>query len=77
MREGWLIDGNDYWVWRFHRDDSAWVRDPKVFLTEAERLWTTAAEGETPPPEGSSGAVMEIPSDPGLEEDRPSLGCFR
>ena len=31
MREGWLIDANDHWVWRFHRDGSAWVRDPKVF----------------------------------------------
>ena len=32
MREGWLIDANDHWVWRFHRDNSAWVRDPKVFI---------------------------------------------
>ena len=33
MQEGWLIDANDHWVWRFHRDNSAWVRDPKVFLS--------------------------------------------
>ena len=32
MKEGWLIDANDHWVWRFHRDNSAWVRDPKVFI---------------------------------------------
>ena len=27
-----MIDANDHWVWRFHRDNSAWVRDPKVFI---------------------------------------------
>ena len=32
MEEGWLIDANDHWVWRFHRDHSAWVRDPQVFI---------------------------------------------
>ena len=32
MKEGWLIDGDDLWIWRFWRDESAWVRDPKVFL---------------------------------------------
>ena len=32
MKEGWLIDGDDRWIWRFWRDESAWVRDPKVFL---------------------------------------------
>ena len=32
MREGWLVDPGTNWVWRFHRDDKAWVRDPKVFM---------------------------------------------
>ena len=32
MREGWLVDPGTNWVWRFHRDDKAWVRDPKVFI---------------------------------------------
>ena len=32
MREGWLVDPGANWVWRFHRDDKAWVRDPKVFM---------------------------------------------
>lgn len=32
MREGWLIDRDNYWIWRFWRDETAWVRDPKVFL---------------------------------------------
>ena len=32
MREGWLIDADDHWIWRFWRDESAWIRDPKVFL---------------------------------------------
>ena len=30
--EGWLVDPGTNWVWRFHRDDKAWVRDPKVFM---------------------------------------------
>ena len=32
MREGWLVDPGTNWVWRFHRDDKAWVRAPKVFM---------------------------------------------
>ncbi len=32
MHEGWLVDPGTNWVWRFHRDDKAWVRDPKVFM---------------------------------------------
>ena len=24
-----LIDGDDRWIWRFWRDESAWVRDPE------------------------------------------------
>ena len=32
MREGWLIDRDDCWIWRFWRDESAWLREPKVFL---------------------------------------------
>ena len=32
MREG-CVDSDDHWIWRFWRDESAWVRDPKVFLT--------------------------------------------
>ena len=27
-----MIDRDDCWIWRFHRDDKAWVRDPKVFM---------------------------------------------
>ena len=38
MREGWLIDGSDYWAWRFHRDDSAWARDPKVFIDRGRAM---------------------------------------
>ena len=32
MREGWLVDPGANWVWRFHRDVEAWIRDPKVFM---------------------------------------------
>jgi len=32
MREGWLIDSDNCWVWRFHLDEISWLRDPKVFI---------------------------------------------
>ena len=38
MREGWLIDADDHWIWRFWRDESAWIRDPKVFLDRGRLL---------------------------------------
>ena len=38
VREGWLIDGDDRWIWRFWRDESAWARDPKVFLDRGRLL---------------------------------------
>ena len=33
-----MIDANDHWVWRFHRDNSAWVRDPKVFIDRGQSM---------------------------------------
>jgi len=44
MREGWLVDPETNWVWRFHRDDKAWVRDPKVFID----LEMAMPDGEPP-----------------------------
>ena len=38
MKEGWLIDSDDCWIWRFWRDESAWVRDPKVFIDRGRLL---------------------------------------
>ena len=38
MREGWLIDRNDRWIWRFWRDETAWVGDPKVLLDRGRLL---------------------------------------
>ena len=38
VREGWLIDGDDRWIWRFWRDESAWAKDPKVFLDRGRLL---------------------------------------
>jgi len=32
MADGWLSDPETTWTYRFHRDDKAWVRDPKVFV---------------------------------------------
>ena len=32
MGDGWLMDPEDRWTYRFHRDDKAWFRDPKVFV---------------------------------------------
>ena len=38
MAEGWLIDSNDNWIWRLHRDNSAWARDPKVFIDRGRQM---------------------------------------
>ncbi len=38
MQEGWLIDASDYWLSRFHRDNSAWVKDPKVFIDRGRQM---------------------------------------
>ncbi len=44
MKEGRLIDSDDCWIWRFWRfwrfwrDESAWVRDPKVFIDRGRLL---------------------------------------
>ena len=27
-----MIDAQDHWIWRFHRDEKGWTRDPKVFI---------------------------------------------
>jgi len=32
MGEGWLIDADNHWIWRFHHDEKAWIRNPKVFI---------------------------------------------
>ena len=36
--EVWLIDSNDYWIWRFHRDQKGWINEPKVFIDRGHRL---------------------------------------
>ena len=38
MLEGWLIDSDDFWIWRFHRDEKAWIRDPKVFIDRSRQM---------------------------------------
>ena len=38
MKEGWLIDRDNYWIWRFHCDEKAWVRDPKVFIDRGRQM---------------------------------------
>lgn len=32
MAEGWLLDCDQRWAYRFHRDEKSWLRDPKVFV---------------------------------------------
>ena len=44
MREGWLVDPGTNWVWRFHRDDKAWIRAPKVFMDRGMAM----PDGEQP-----------------------------
>ena len=38
MGEGWLIDSDDRWIWRFHRDQKGWINEPKVFIDRGRRL---------------------------------------
>ena len=38
MRERWLIDSGNRWVWRFHRDETSWLRDPKVFIDRGRAM---------------------------------------
>ena len=38
MGEGWLIDSDDRWIWRFHRDQKGWIHEPKVFIDRGRRL---------------------------------------
>ena len=46
MQEGWLIDADDNWIWRFWRDETEWVRDPKGFLDRGRPArWIPIAEG--------------------------------
>lgn len=37
MEEGWLIDSDDRWIWRFHRDQKDWINEPKVFIDRGRR----------------------------------------
>ena len=37
MVEGWLIDSEDHWIWRFHRDQKGLINEPKVFI-DRDRL---------------------------------------
>jgi len=32
MREGWLLDCDQHWAYRFHCDEKSWSRDPMVFV---------------------------------------------
>ena len=38
MGEGWLIDSDDRWIWRFPRDQKGWIHEPKVFIDRGRRL---------------------------------------
>ena len=38
MGEGWLIGRDGYWIWRFHLDDKAWIRDPKVCVDRGRQV---------------------------------------
>ena len=37
MGEGWLIDSEDNWIWRFHCDKKGWINEPKVFIDKGRR----------------------------------------
>ena len=38
MGDGWLMNPEDRWIYRFHRDDKAWVRDHKVFVDKGRAM---------------------------------------
>ena len=38
MGEGWLIDSDGRWIWRFHRDQKGWINEPKAFIDRGRRL---------------------------------------
>ena len=73
MGEGWLIDSEDRWIWRFHRDQKGWINEPKVSSTEAVACLTaTPAEGTPTPAKGQSRTIQGVLADPGLEAPRAS-----
>ena len=38
MEEGWLIDSDDLWIWRFRRDQKGWIHEPKVVIDRGRRI---------------------------------------
>ena len=36
--EGWLLNPETQWAYRFHRDEKSWVHDPKVFLDKGKQF---------------------------------------
>ena len=32
MGDGWLMNPEDRWTYRFYRDEKAWVREPRFFV---------------------------------------------
>lgn len=44
MREGWLMDPQTRWTYRFHRDDRSWYQDPMVFVDKGRPM----ADGSPP-----------------------------
>ena len=38
MGEGWMIDRDGYWIWRFRHDQKAWINEPKVFIDRGRRM---------------------------------------
>ena len=42
--EGWLLDPESKWAYRFHRDEKSWIRDPMVFVDMGREM-----PGDEPP----------------------------
>ena len=42
--EGWLLDPESKWAYRFHRDEKSWIRDPMVFVDMGREM----PQGEPP-----------------------------
>ena len=38
MHEGRVMHPKDRWTYRFHRDEKAWVREPRVFVDMGRQM---------------------------------------
>ena len=80
MREGWLIDANDHWVWRFVSIGTTppGSEIPRSSLTVGVRcLKVRHCSKSVGICEKRCRAVVEVAANAGVEEDNSLVGCKR